>query len=307
MIIFRAKTYHQGVMMFSLIRISSPYLSHIATNALASKDARNLPRPSLLLQNPAKTSLKHRKFFTIVYEYEKAVTFTLGKVTSVKEPGFRIKIPFIQWMWKADMRTNLSDLARQEVITRDNVTIKVDGVVQYRVVDPKKAICNVEGVGKRVSPKDESSYQKGVEVAIKEIAQLKIREELSHRDVNEILHNLEELGQQLLEGTQQLTEDWGVKLFSIRLKDIFFDESMTRAMAKRAEAERTAEAKLINAEADVRTAQRYAEASQLYQENPTAMRLRELEAVTRMASEPSNTTIIVPSQILNIIQEIKKS
>jgi regulator of protease activity HflC (stomatin/prohibitin superfamily) len=233
--------------------------------------------------------LQKRNFFTVINQFEKGVTFTFGKMTSVKEPGLRVRIPLIQQVATVDMRTSVSDLRRQEVITLDNVTIKVDGVVQYKIVDPQKAVCNVQGV----------------ERAIKELAQLKIREELSHCDVNDILHKREQLNRSLLEGSQVSTIDWGVELQSIRIKDIVFDESMTRAMAKRAEAERTAEAKMIDAEADVKTAKKYEEASKFYSNDPTALRLRELEAISRMSREPSNLIVLVPTQILDTIKGVK--
>ena len=228
--------------MLSLSRLSGSYAPRILCGikpSLRSIPSQMRPTGSYLL-NRGNRNLQKKTFFTFVYQYQKGVTFTMGKLTSIKEPGIRVKLPFVQTMWKVDMRTYLENLEPQKVITRDNVTIDVDGVVQYKIVDPEKAICNIERV-------------RG---SLKELAQLKIREELSHRNMNDILHNREELGQQLLDGTQELTGDWGVELESIRIKDIIFDGSMTRAMAKRAEAERTAEAKMINAEADVRTAKK---------------------------------------------------
>lgn len=216
-------------------------------------------------------TVQKRNFFRIVDQYEKGVTFTLGKLTAVKDPGLRIAIPFIQWMWKADMRTTLKSLARQEVITKDNVTIKVDGVVQFRVIDPRKAICNVNGVGSWEKASDGDYHRVGVEKAINELAQLKIREVLSHSDVNEILRNREELGCKLTEGANSLLDDWGVEIQSIRIKEINFDESMSRAMAKTAEAQRVAEAKMINAQADIETAKKYEEAAEIYGKNPTGV------------------------------------
>jgi len=294
--------------MISLFRVAGSPASRVCCNF--HPIARSIPshiRPTgSYLLNRGSWSAQRRSFFRVVYEYEKGVTFTLGKLSSVKDPGIRIKLPLVQWMWKADLRTSLEDLHRQEVITRDNVTIKVDGVVQFKIVDPKKAICNVEGVGDWSKGDGNNFYRKGVETVIKELAQLKIREELSHCDINEILHNREKLSQQLLEGTQELTGDWGVELQSIRIKDIIFDESMTRAMAKRAEAERTAEAKKINAKADIETAEIYEKASEKYEKNPTAMRLRELEALVRMAGEKSNSTILIPTQVLDVIKDWRK-
>jgi regulator of protease activity HflC (stomatin/prohibitin superfamily) len=273
-------------------------------SSLSRSCASSFARGSLPLLGQ---SVQKRNFFRIVDQYEKGVTFTLGKLTAVKDPGIRLKIPFIQQMWKADMRTTLNRLDRQEIVTRDNVAIKVDGVVQFRVIDPRKAICNVSGVGSFEKDSSGEGYHRvGVEKAINELAQLKIREVLSHSDVNEILRNREDLGNKLTEGTNALVDDWGVEIHSIRIKDINFDESMTRAMAKTAEAHRVAEAKIINAQADIETAKKYEEAAEIYGKNPTAMRLRELEAFTRLASEKSNCTILIPTQILDVIDALKR-
>ncbi len=188
------------------------------------------------------------------------------------------------------MRTILIKLDPQTFMTKDNVTIDVDGVMQCRIVDSRKSISNVVDV-------------RG---SLKEVGQLNIREELSQHDINYILGNREELVKKLLGGTQKLKDEWGAIVDSIRLKNIVFDKEMVRAMAKEAEAVRTAKAKVINADADVKTAKKYQAASAIYKEDPTAMRLRELEAFGRIAMEKSNTTILIPTQILDVLNELKK-
>lgn len=235
-----------------------------------------------------------RHFFTVIQAYEKGITFTLGKITSEKDPGFRLRIPFFQRMWYADLRVSLVELPKQEIITADNVTILVDGVAQYRIVDPKKAVMMIHGVSNRSG---------AVGDTIKQIATLKIREVLCELTLNEILHKRKMLNDELLGETQSLTHDWGIELQGNRIKDITFYEEMSRAMAKTAEAERIAQAKIINAQADVKTAEIYQEAAEIYANNPAAMRLRELEAFSRMAAEKSNTLIMVPTKILDVLKK----
>jgi regulator of protease activity HflC (stomatin/prohibitin superfamily) len=245
------------------------------------------PKNSSLMNHGV--NMQKRSILTVIKQYEKGVTFTFGIVFSVKEPGLRIKIPIIQHMEKVDTREKVVNLESQNIITKDNITVKVDGVVQYKIIDAYKSTCLVQNVDK----------------AIMDIAQSKIREEISKRDLQDILHNREIFNVSLLVGAKTLmNEDWGIELKSIRIKDIIFDESMVRAMAKRAEALQTAEAKRIEAQADVETAKIYEEAAKIYNSNPSALRLRELEAFTRMAREPSHSTILIPTQILDIFRKV---
>ena len=208
---------------------------------------------------------------------------TLGKVTAVKEPGLRIAIPIFQSVTKVDMRTDLIALHKQEVITKDNVSIMVDAVVQFRVTDARKVICSV------------NKYKE----AISELAQLKLREVLSHSEVNSILHDRTKFSAEILKGSKEQAEKWGIELEAISIKDIkFCHEGVVRAMAKGAEAEREAEAQVIAAKAEVRTAAEYAAAANTLAANPIALKLREYETMLQISKEHGTTFVFYPSDAL---------
>lgn len=224
-----------------------------------------------------------RSFLTVIQQYQQGVTLTLGKVTAVKQPGLRIAVPIFQSVEKVDMRTDLIRLHKQEVITKDNVSIMVDAVVQFRVMDARMAICSV------------NRYKD----AVSELAQLKLREVLSHTDVNSILHDRTQFSAEILEGSKEQAEKWGIGLEAISIKDIkFCHEGVVRAMAKGAEAEREAEAQVIAAKAEVRTAEEYATAAKTLLGNPLAFKLRELETMLQVAKEQGSTFVFFPSDAL---------
>jgi regulator of protease activity HflC (stomatin/prohibitin superfamily) len=187
--------------------------------------------------------------------------------------------------------------AESKIITKDGVTITVDGFVQYKITDPETAIRNLGGVGVDAN---------GIENAIKKLAQAAIKDTLGFHTAQEILEKRDALAKDLMEVAKKKVGDWGVELQLINLKDIVFEETMTRAMAKKAESARAAEAKVINAQADVETAKIYEQASAIYKNDPTAMRLRELEVFTRLASEKSNTFVLIPTQVLDTFKDMKK-
>lgn len=233
-----------------------------------------------------------RTFLTVIQQYQNGVTFTLGRVTSVKEPGLRLNIPIFQKTIKVDMRTGLLPLNKQEVITRDNVSIKVDAVVQFHVMDALRAICSVSGYGPAVS----------------ELAQLKLREVLSHSDVNSILHDRTKFSAEILKGSKEQAAKWGILLEAISIKDIqFCNEGVVRAMAKAAEAEREAEAQVIAARAEERTAAAYASAARALEESPVAIKLREYETMLQISKEKSSTFVFYPSDALASIKSFQES
>jgi regulator of protease activity HflC (stomatin/prohibitin superfamily) len=224
-----------------------------------------------------------RTFFTVIQQYQQGVTMTLGRVTAIKNPGLRMAIPVFQNVIKVDMRTNLIELNKQEVITKDNVSIMVDAVVQFHVTDARKAICSVNRYAK----------------AISEIAQLKLREVLSHSDVNSILHDRTKFSAEILNGSKEQAAQWGIELEGINIKDIkFCHEGVIRAMAKVAEAEREAEAQVIAAKAEVRTAAEYAAAANTLVANPIALKLREYETMLQISKEHGTTFVFYPSDAL---------
>eukprot|EP01119_Soliformovum_irregulare_P014893 TRINITY_DN4123_c0_g1_i1.p1 TRINITY_DN4123_c0_g1~~TRINITY_DN4123_c0_g1_i1.p1 ORF type:complete len:279 (-),score=55.23 TRINITY_DN4123_c0_g1_i1:106-942(-) len=228
-------------------------------------------------------STRPKDFFTIINQYERGVTLTFGKLTTVKEPGFRIALPWIQEVSKVDLRTFVRDLSKQDVITSDNISIKVDAIVYFAVFDPAKSICAVQDY----------------EHAVCELAQVKLRESLSHSEVNDILHNREKLSKDILEAVAPTAEEWGIRVSGVQLKDIKFDEGMIRAMSRKAEASRERDATIIHAQAQVDTANKLLEAAQALEKSPVALRLRELDALAQMAKEKSHSTIVVPSGLLD--------
>lgn len=239
-----------------------------------------------------RVSATTRNFLTVIQQYEKGVTMTLGKVTAVKEPGLRIDIPVFQRIIKVDMRTDLIALQKQEVITKDNVSIMVDAVVQFRVTDAKKVICFV------------NNYKE----AISELAQLKLREVLSHSDINSILHDRTKFSGEILDGSKEQAEKWGIELEAISIKDIkFCHEGVVRAMAKGAEAEREAAAQVIAAQAEVKTAKEYARAADILASKPGAFKLREFETMLQMAKEKGNNFIIYPADFGNKLEVIQET
>ena len=228
-------------------------------------------------------STPQRSFLTFVQQYQKGVTFTMGKLTSVKEPGLRIRIPFIQTMTKVNMRDNVVRLPLQKIITADNSTIEIDGVVSYRITDAEKAVIEVEHV----------------HASIAELAQLKIREATCSLSVDSILKEKEHLNKALVDETIiEKFKKWGVHINSLELRDNKFDESMIRAMSKKAEALREREAQVIAAEAEILTAKKYSEAARTLNSQEGAMQLRGLETLLQVAKE-KNTIILFPSNVLD--------
>ncbi|EFA82685.1 hypothetical protein PPL_04379 [Heterostelium album PN500] len=229
-----------------------------------------------------------RSFFTIINQYEAGVTFTLGRLTSVKKPGIRLLIPLLQEMEVVDMRTVSISLDKQEIITRDNISLVVDAIVNYRVVDPEKAVIKV------------SDHDR----IIHELAQIKIRELLSQNTLDEVLHNREKFGVEINESVAEIAAEWGLFVERINLKDIKFEEGMSRAMAKKAEAERLREAKIIHAQSEVQTSKEILQAAKMLEGSPIAIRLKELDALQQIAKEPSKSFIFVPSNMFQSVQTL---
>lgn len=211
----------------------------------------------------------------ILREYQRGVIFLLGRFWKVKGPGFIIVIPFIQQMVRVDLRTIVMDVPSQDVISRDNVSVHVNAVVYFRVIDPEKAIIQVENF-----------YE-----ATSQLAQTTLRSVLGQHELDEMLAERERLNADIQSVLDQQTDAWGIKVNNVEIKHIDLDESMIRAIAKQAEAERTRRAKVIHAEGEMQAADKLLSAAKKLSEQPEALQLRYLQTLTEIASERTNTIV----------------
>ena len=225
----------------------------------------------------------------ILREYERGVVFTLGRFWKVKGPGFIIIIPVIQQMVRVDLRTIVMDVPTQDVISRDNVSVKVNAVVYFRVIDPEKAIIQVENF-----------Y-----MATSELAQTTLRSVLGQHELDEMLAERDRLNADVQNILDQQTDAWGIKVSNVEIKHVDLDESMIRAIAKQAEAERTRRAKVIHAEGELQASEKLLQAAQILSEQSQALQLRYLQTLTDIAGERSNT-IVFPLPMDLVENLIKK-
>jgi regulator of protease activity HflC (stomatin/prohibitin superfamily) len=220
----------------------------------------------------------------VLREYERAVIFLLGRLWKVKGPGLILVIPIIQQAVRVDLRTRVLDVPPQDVISRDNVSVRVNAVVYYRVVEPENAIVQVENY----------------EVATSQLAQTTLRSVLGQHDLDEMLSERDKLNAEIQTILDKQTDAWGIKVANVELKHIDLNESMIRAIAKQAEAERLRRAKVIDAEGELQASQKLTEAGQVLASNPQAMQLRYLTALQNVAGERSRTIIFpIPTDILD--------
>jgi regulator of protease activity HflC (stomatin/prohibitin superfamily) len=217
----------------------------------------------------------------ILREYERGVIFQLGRFWAVKGPGLIIVIPGLQQMVKLDIRTVTMDVPPQDVISRDNVSVKVNAVVYFRVVDPQKAVIQVE------------NYL----VATSQLAQTTLRAVLGKHDMDEMLAEREKLNLDIQQTLDAQTDSWGIKVSNVEIKHIDLNENMVRAMARQAEAERERRSKIILAEGELQASQKLLEAAQTLATQPEAMQLRYLQTLTVIAGDRSNT-IVFPVDML---------
>ncbi|MSO89447.1 MAG: slipin family protein [Rhodospirillaceae bacterium] len=219
----------------------------------------------------------------VLREYERAVIFQLGKFWMVKGPGLIIVIPIIQQMVRIDLRTRVLDVPPQDVISRDNVSMKVNAVVYYRVLQPDKAIIQVERY----------------EMATSQLAQTTLRSVLGQHDLDEMLAERGKLNDDIQRILDEQTEAWGIKVSNVELKHIDLNENMVRAIAKQAEAERIRRAKIIDAEGEQQAAEKLAEAAEILSRRPQAMQLRYLSALQNIAGEKASTIVFpVPIDLI---------
>ena len=216
----------------------------------------------------------------VVQEYERGVVFRLGRLVGARGPGLILLLPFIERMQRVDQRTVTMDVPSQEVITQDNVTVRVNAVAYFRVIDPNAAVVNV------------ADYIR----ATSQIAQTTLRSVLGQSALDDLLAEREKINQQLAEIIDGQTEPWGIKVSIVEVKDIELPQSMQRAMARQAEAEREKRAKIIHAEGEFQSSQQLAEAADVISQNPATMQLRYLQTLNEIGNENS-TTIVFPVPI----------
>ncbi|AIT78391.1 slipin family protein [Novosphingobium pentaromativorans] len=226
----------------------------------------------------------------ILREYERGVVFTLGRFTGVKGPGLIILIPFVQQMVRIDLRTIVLDVPTQDVISRDNVSVKVNAVLYFRVIAPDLATIQVENFMQATS----------------ELAQTTLRSVLGKHELDEMLSERDKLNSDIQEILDAQTDAWGIKVANVEIKHVDIDESMVRAIAKQAEAERERRAKVINAEGEQQAAQKLLEAAEILGQRPEAMQLRYLSTLNVIANERSSTIVFpFPLDLMDLVKSSK--
>jgi regulator of protease activity HflC (stomatin/prohibitin superfamily) len=213
--------------------------------------------------------------FRILREYERGVVFMLGRFWRVKGPGLVIVIPIVQQMVRVDLRTRVLDVPPQDVISRDNVSVKVNAVVYYRVLDPERAIIQVEDY----------------DMATSQLAQTTLRSVVGQFELDQMLAERETLNDKVQQILDAQTDTWGIKVSNVELKHIDLNETMIRAIAKQAEAERLRRAKVIDAEGELQAAERLSQAGEILSRHPEAMQLRYLGTLSNIAGEKSSTIV----------------
>jgi regulator of protease activity HflC (stomatin/prohibitin superfamily) len=222
----------------------------------------------------------------VLREYQRAVVFLLGRFWKVKGPGLILIVPVIQQMVRVDLRTRVLDVPQQDVISRDNVSVRVNAVIYYRIIDAEKAVIQVENY----------------EAATSQLAQTTLRSVLGQHELDEMLAEREKLNADIQRILDEQTEAWGIKVANVELKRVDLDESMIRAIARQAEAERGRRAKIIDAEGELQAAERFMEAAQILSSQPQAIQLRYLTTLQGMSAERSSLIIFpLPMDLLHAL------
>lgn len=226
----------------------------------------------------------------ILPEYKRGVVFFLGRYQKVKGPGLVIVIPAIQKMQVVDLRVITMDVPEQDVISQDNVTVKVNAVLYFRVVDPEKAIIQVENFTQATS----------------QLAQTTLRSVLGKHDLDEMLSERDKLNDDIQEIIDAQTDSWGIKVANVEIKHVDLDESMIRAIARQAEAERERRAKVIHAEGELQASKKLVEAANVMQENSAALQLRYLQTMSDMSNKNASTIVFpLPMDIMEAFKDMK--
>lgn len=228
----------------------------------------------------------------IVQEYERGVVFRLGRLVGQRGPGLIFLIPFIERMMKVDLRIVTLDVPTQEAITNDNVTVKVNAVAYFRVIEPEKSVVQVEDFRR----------------ATWQIAQTSLRSVIGEAELDELLAQRDRINEQLAQIIDEATEPWGIKVSLVEVKDVELPPSMQRAMARQAEAEREKRAKIIHAEGEYQAAQQLREAAETMSSEPTALQLRYLQTLTEISAEKNSTIVFpVPIDFLDAFVDMTKN
>jgi len=229
--------------------------------------------------------------FRILREYERGVVFMLGRFWKIKGPGLILIIPGVQQMVKVDLRVVVMDVPPQDVISRDNVSVKVNAVVYFRVMDPQRAIIQVEDYYSATS----------------QLAQTTLRSVLGKHELDEMLAERDKLNTDIQKILDAATDAWGIKVTSVEIKHIDIDPTMVRAIAQQAEAERTRRAKVIHAEGEFQAAEKLVQAADLISKSPQALQLRYLQTLSGMANDRSNTIVFpLPMDLVTPFLEMAK-
>jgi len=230
--------------------------------------------------------------FRVLREYERGVVFLLGRFYKVKGPGLILIIPIVQQMVRVDLRTMVLDVPTQDLITRDNVSVKVNAVLYFRVVDPERSIINVENFME----------------ATGQLAQTTLRSVLGQHELDELLAEREKLNNDIQDILDKQTDQWGIKVANVEIKHVDIDESMIRAIARQAEAERERRAKVIHAEGEQQAAEKLVEAATALATQPEAIQLRYLQTLTEIAGEKSSTIVFpLPVSLMDTVRRIAES
>ncbi|GAB4028222.1 MAG: SPFH domain-containing protein [Elusimicrobiota bacterium] len=228
----------------------------------------------------------------VLNEYERGVVFTLGRYDGVKGPGLILIWPFIQKMVKISTRVMVFDVPPQDIVTKDNISVKVNAVLYFRVINPDAAVLNVE------------NYM----YATSQLAQTTLRSVLGQQELDDLLSNRDKINQSLQQILDQHTEPWGIKVSAVEVKNVDIPQEMQRAIARQAEAERERRAKVIHADGEFQAAQKLSDAASIISQNPAAIQLRYLQTLTEVATEKNSTTIFpIPIDVIKMFLDKSKN
>ncbi len=227
-----------------------------------------------------------------VNQYEKGLMFTMGRFTGIKEPGWRVVIPVFQRLRKVDMRVKAVDVPQQQAITKDNISVGVNAVIYYRVSDADKAILNVEDFF----------------FAVSQLAQTTMRNVVGEIELDELLAGRENVSERIRQIVDKASDEWGIKVNNVELKDVILPDNMERTIAKQAEAEREKRAVIIKAQGEVLSAENMAKAADILNQAPGALHLRTLQSLNDLSSDQSNTVVFaMPIEVLRAFEKFNSS